>query len=71
MLYILVPTFLKEEVNFLLRLKPGGRRSEKTKLGETDSRCLLWITAQSSALVARKKRIRRVSGVGEILLVNG
>ncbi len=56
---------------FLLRFEHGGRGSEKTRLGETYSRCLLQITTQSCALIARKKCIRRACGVGEILLVNG
>ncbi len=55
----------------VLRLQPGVKTIKQAKLGETDSRCLSWITTQSSALIERKKRIRRANGVGGILLVNG
>ncbi len=45
-----------------------GVNAGKNKLGETDKR---WrFAAQSSALIARKKDIRRTSSVGGILLVN-
>ncbi len=38
---------------------------KKTKVGEVDQRCLLWIRAQWSAHAAHKMGIRRVSGVGK------
>ncbi len=52
-----------------LRLKTEGRR-KKVELPETDSRCLLKTTAQSSALIVRKKSIRRACDVGKMLLAN-
>ncbi len=51
-------------------LNPELRR-EKTDWGETDSRCLLWITTQSSALIERKKGIHRASGFEKHLLAKG
>ncbi len=44
---------------------------KRVKLGKIDERTLSWITAQTSAQAARKKRIFKASGVGEMLFVNG
>ncbi len=52
----------------LLLCLEQGVNARKNKLGGTDKR---WrVAAQSSALIARKKGIRRASSVGGILLVN-
>ncbi len=52
----------------LLLCLEQGVNARKDKLGETDKK---WrFAAQSSALKARKKGIRRASSVGGILLVN-
>ncbi len=55
-------------IKLVLRLNLGGRR-EKYQI-ERDG-CLSLTTVLSSALAARKKCIRRASGVGGIILVNG
>ncbi len=52
----------------LLRLEPGVKTRKKANLRETDSKCLLWIAAQLSALIARKKCI---GGVGESYWLTG
>ncbi len=44
---------------------------KRVKLGKIDERTLSWITAQAGAQAARKKRIFKASGVGEMLFVNG
>ncbi len=59
-------------VNSLVNVLTPEVESKKTKLGENQTKYLLGIMiGQSCAKTPRKKRIGRLSGVREMLLVNG